>query len=99
MGLDYQGLADAQIRDPYITTCRDDPGGLVLQPVRFGETQILCDISTGRPRPVVPEPFRRQVFNTVHGLSHPSIRMTTKLVTQKFVWHSIRKDCHVWSRA
>ena len=31
---------------------------------------VWCDVSTGVWRPVVPLDFRRQVFDTVHGLVH-----------------------------
>ena len=33
---------------------------------------LLCDTSTGTPRPYVPEQFRRTVFNSLHQLSHPA---------------------------
>ena len=34
----------------------------------------------------------------IHSLSHPSIRATVQLVTEKFVWHSMKKDITAWSR-
>ena len=34
----------------------------------------------------VPKSFRRRVFNTIHGLFHPSIRSTIQLIMSKFVW-------------
>ena len=34
----------------------------------------------------------------IHGLSHPSIRATVMLVTEKFVWHSMKKDITAWSK-
>ena len=73
--------------------------GLVLQDDQFGptHTMLLCDISTGQPRPVVPATFRRTVLDVLHGLSHPSIRATQKLLTDRYVWHVIRKQVGGWA--
>ena len=59
----------------------------------------LCDITTGRPRPVVPKTLRRRVFDVIHRLSHPGARTTRKLVAHKFVWHGLNKQVNAWSRA
>jgi hypothetical protein len=45
-----------------------------------------------KPRPFVPSPLRRQVFNSLHSLGHPGIKATAKLVSQHFVWSAIQKD-------
>ena len=58
----------------------------------------LCDISTRRPRPFVPKCFRRNIFEMIHTLSYPSIRATVQLVTEKFVWHAMKKDIRAWTR-
>ena len=34
----------------------------------------------------------------IHSLSHPSIRATIQLVTEKFVWHAMKKDITAWTR-
>ncbi|VDQ01759.1 unnamed protein product [Trichobilharzia regenti] len=44
------------------------------------------------PRPIMPKICRRNVFNTLHGLSHPGIRTTVKLVTSQFCWPGINKE-------
>ena len=60
---------------------------------------MLCDVSTGRPRPLVPTTYRRKIFDVVHGLAHPSIRSTIKLIKAKFVWHTMAKDIRDWARS
>ena len=47
---------------------------------------IVCDTSTGTPRPYVPAQYRRQVFDALHSLSDSDIRSTQKLVTSRYVW-------------
>ena len=97
-GLDYSALAAAQATDPEVAAYRTAVTGLRLRDVCFGTVSIICDVSTGRPRPLVPEGFRRQVFDLVHGLAHPSARSTGKLVAEKFVWHRMNRDVRSWTR-
>ena len=61
--------------------------------------QIMCDMSTGSPRPFVPKDFRQQVFEVLHALSHPGIRGTQKLVSTRYVWPEMHNDIKVWAQA
>jgi cleavage and polyadenylation specificity factor subunit 1 len=38
-------------------------------------------------------------FESLHNLSHPSMKATAKLVSQHFVRPGIQKDCHTWTRS
>ncbi|CAH8848022.1 unnamed protein product [Trichobilharzia szidati] len=68
-------------------------------PLVDSEGTILCDLSTGTPRPIVPPSLRRTVFDSLHNLSHPGIRATDKLVSARFVWPGINRDVRIWARA
>ena len=68
------------------------------KPLGIGRDTILCDISTSTPRPIVPKSYRRNVFNTLHGLSHPGIRTTVKLITSRFCWPGINKEVREWAQ-
>jgi cleavage and polyadenylation specificity factor subunit 1 len=61
--------------------------------------ELYCDTSSGKPRPYIPSPLRRQMLNYIHSLSHPGIKATAKLVSQRFLWPAIQKDCRTWARA
>ena len=98
-GIDYAAMAAAQKVDPEVKAFRTAITGLVWSDVPFGSISILCDVSTGRPRPLVPVEFRQQVFDIIHSLAHPSIRSTVKLVSQKFVWHGMNRDIRSWTRS
>lgn len=75
-GVDFVALAEAQATDRSIYT----GSSLQLAHVPFAPNiELLCDISSGRPRPVVPPDFRRIIFDIIHGLAHPSIRSTRRL--------------------
>ncbi|BHF70473.1 hypothetical protein SprV_0301352400 [Sparganum proliferum] len=43
--------------------------------------------------------MRRQVFDILHGLSHPGVRATVKLITDRFVWPNINRDVRRWTRS
>lgn len=100
LGIDYNELSSAQIRDPEMAAYRTASTGLCWADVPVGDDglTLLCDTSTGRPRPLIPQDLRRKVFDIVHGLAHPSGRSTAKLLKQKFVWHGINRDARNWSR-
>ena len=101
LGIDYRVIADAQAANQKdINDYRQSITGLKWEDVPFGDDgrTILCDVSRQRPRPLIPKPLRRQTFDIIHGLSHPSGRSTAKLMTQKFVWHGINKDVRNWAR-
>ena len=100
-GLDYQAMSLAQQSDPDVQAYRTAITSLRLEDVPFsnGSSILLCDVSTGTPRPVVPESWRRLVFDTVHSLSHPGARTTKRLVSSKFIWHGLGKQITEWARS
>ena len=55
-------------------------------------------MSTGVPRPYVPQQFRKTVFDSLHSLSHPSIRATQRLITARYVWPNINQDVRNWAK-
>ena len=55
-GLDYQAMASTQTNDPDTQAYRTAITSLRLEDVPFsnGAFTLLCDVSTGVPRPIVP---------------------------------------------
>ncbi|XP_012934556.1 uncharacterized protein LOC106011014 [Aplysia californica] len=41
---------------------------------------------------IIPFEFRRQVFESVHNLARPGVKATVKLISEKFVWHGLRRQ-------
>ena len=100
-GVDYSAMAACQQVECDFDSYRTAVTGLRLRNVSFGDDglTLTCDISTGSPRPVVPESWCRRVFDTVHGLSHPGVRATRKMVAAKFVWHGMNRQINTWAAA
>ena len=68
-------------------------------PIPTSQGTITCDVSTGNPRPYVPKGIRQAVFKSLHGLSHPGIRASQQLITQRFVWPHINRDVRAWAKS
>ena len=99
--LDYHALARSQDQDAELQDILKHGSALRLERVHNPGTDIsvYCDTFTPQPRPFITTPFRRQVFDTLHGLSHPGANATVKLVSQRFVWPGVGKGCRAWTRA
>jgi cleavage and polyadenylation specificity factor subunit 1 len=97
----HEALASAQDQDDELQTILDGDTTLRLSKLLIPGTSIelYVDISSGTIRPYVPVSLRRQVFDSLHSLSHPGIKASAKLVSQRFLWPAIQKDCRTWARA
>ena len=67
--------------------------------VKLSDGDLLCDNSTGRLRPLVPEVLSKSLFNALHSISHPGIRGSRRLISARFVWPGLSRDVVVWARA
>ena len=97
--IDFNLLAKQQ-EDDDLTDLKKNPSFKIVQ-LQMPNTSatVFCDISTGKAKPYIPQNFRKQVFSSIHRLSHPGVKATTKLVTERFTWPNIRRDCQTWARA
>lgn len=98
---DHDALAKSQATDSELKNLLQNGSSLSLTKISPPEAKsaIYCDVSTGKPRPYLTPSFRRTAFNQLHNLSHPGIRATTRLVSERFVWPSMKRDCRIWSRS
>ncbi|KAK3792624.1 hypothetical protein RRG08_035956 [Elysia crispata] len=98
LGIDYIAMARAQAASIDVQAYKTAFTCLDITNTRLNEQgpELVCDVSTGRPRPIVPPDFRRTVFDVVHNLSHPGVKATVKMVSEKFVWHGMRKQVSRW---
>jgi Integrase zinc binding domain len=95
--VDYTAIAAAQKTCPSITALKlRDNLSVVYR--HCGDIYLYGDVSTGCFRPLVPLDFRRTIFDSLHGGSHPGVRATRRLVSSRFVWASLSKDVTAWAR-
>ena len=72
---------------------------LSIVSIPFLWSSILCDVSFGSPRPLVPTALRHQLFLALHGLSHPGACASQWLLSSRFVWHGLTKHVSLWKRS
>jgi len=94
---DLAGMAARQ------ATCADTQAALLrpslsVQPRDVEGVSLLCDISGGRWRPLVPVADREAVFHAVHDVAHPGIRATRRLIGARFLWMGMNADVASWCR-
>lgn len=100
--VDLSNLARLQSADEQTMALISDHSSS-LQPVREilpgCPEPVWCDFSTGTLRPFIPGSMQRTIFNSLHQLSHPGVKTSTKLVTDRFVWRDVKRDCQTWARS
>jgi hypothetical protein len=67
--------------------------------VNLDGKQLLVDVQSGVMRPLVPEPFLRAIFDAVHGLAHPGIRATKRMISSRYLWPNLAAKVTRWCRS
>lgn len=96
-----EDIANSQAADPELAKLLEEGSSLQLEKLLCpgSRTPLYCDVSTPTPRPYVPKFHRKQVFDSLHSLSHPGAKASAQLVAERFVWPGVRKDSRMWTRA
>lgn len=98
---EFTDIAKAQAEDSELRELRaksDSDWRFQDLPIPSSRATIACEMSTGTPRPFLPTAFRRPLFEALHGLSHPGVKASVKLVTQRYAWPNMRRDVQDWTR-
>lgn len=99
--IDLTLLAQSQKNDLELKQLIQGKTSLNLRKIDIPGTQLqlYCDDHNNTLRPFVTKLFRYDVFKSLHSLSHPGTNATAKLVSQRFVWPGIRRDCRKWAKS
>ena len=90
---DLPALAEQQKNDQEIESYKER-----LKPFKLNSDTILCDTSTPYPRPFVPLDCRKNIFNSLHDISHPGIKSTLKLIKARYFWPNQDRDIRTWTK-
>nr|VZH96017.1 unnamed protein product [Spirometra erinaceieuropaei] len=97
--IDLERMAELQNQPTFSDSLQHTSLQLEAIPLSTTPGTILCDVSRGASRPVVPNEMRRDVFAALHNLAHPGIRTTQRLVSERFVWPSMNTDIRQRTRS
>lgn len=96
--IDFNKLAELQANDnelkKLLETGPQNNLSLQFKMVNLPDSNqaLYCDVSTKNVRPFVVKQLRQQVFDSLHQLSHPGKRTSIKLISERFVWPSMKSD-------
>lgn len=92
--IDYGQIVADQTNDSELQRLLSSSTGLKieLRQTPLTPKPLYCDTSQGKVRPYIPPQHRQLVLQHIHGLAHPGIRSTRRMVTDRFVWTHINKD-------
>lgn len=93
--VDYERLAEEQENcDELKQLLEDKNSSLELRKLNISHANVgvYCDISDSRIRAFVPRGFRRAIIEKMHRISHPSIRSTTRIIKERFVWPNMGNE-------
>ena len=96
--ISHDHLARDQKKSDEMNSYRTVTTGPKLEDIDIGQSTLLCDASLGTPRPILPTTWTRSVFDRIHGFSHAGVRPTQKAISQRFVWHGMKRDIRRWCK-
>lgn len=97
--IDFEKIAIAQQNDPEIKAIIDKEDSsssslsLKLLSIPSSSVKIYCDTSSNRIRPFIPMEFRQAIIKKIHGITHSGTRATIKLISERYIWTSMKKQC------
>lgn len=99
--INLEDLAKAQDGDAELQEWLNGNTALKLKKIQIPGTMatLFCDTSTQVARPFVTKQFRKQVFQSLHSLSHSGSKATAKLVSERYAWPKVKSHCQQWARA
>ena len=89
--LDYTLMAAAQLTCLGVATLHAS-SSLQLTNQHVAGQLLLGDRSTEMFRPVVPFSFWLQVFDAMHGIAHPDMGASRRLILARYVWKRAAAD-------
>jgi transposase InsO family protein len=95
--VDLAAVALHQTSCPVTTKTASSPSLQIESRIVDGKN-LLCDVSRGKIRPLVPLTDRRLIFSAFHNIAHPGIRATRRLIAERFMWRGMNSDVAEWCK-
>ncbi len=97
-------IADAQLVDFSAGSCPEvaemmNSTTLQITTQAVGDDTLLGDVSPGVFRLLVPIQHREAVFQSLHSIHHPRVRVTRHLIAARFCWPQMAKAITLMARA
>lgn len=98
LGVDCEELVMLQHSSSDVKACPNAITDLDLQDLHLSPDgpEVLCNVSSGSPHPVVTLELQLWIFEHLHGLSHPGVHAAQCLTGGQLVWSGMQKDLAQW---
>ena len=99
--IDYVDMAKQQAVDWGVERLiADTNSSLKIVRCKLPDTneQLIVDMSTGKPRPLLPGAWTRKIFDINHELAHVGARAMRRMLCDRFVWSGMARDIRLWAR-
>ena len=73
--------------------------GFRLQDILYWVPTQLFDVFMHSLLLIIAKLLYCLVFETIHNFAHPGVKPMQMFITQRFVWHGIKKDVTFWVRS
>ncbi|GFU13426.1 retrovirus-related Pol polyprotein from transposon opus [Nephila pilipes] len=95
----YDAIAKEQVKDEELKHLMQNNSSLKFKPTSSPSGKTLWwDISTPKIRPYIPQKFRLQIFELMHGFADTGVKSTITLMTENNVWSNIKKQVREWAK-
>ena len=95
---DFSSLPALQSECASVQSMLSSPSLSVVS-VPFKMSSIFYDVSLGSLRLLVPISLSHRMFLSLHGLSHPGVCVSRRLLSSRFMWPCLAKDVGPWTRS
>ena len=68
------------------------PKNTSFQRVKFGESYLLCEMSSSKPRPVVPEEMQPRLLKVFHSLGHAGQKESVRRLASHYYWNNMKSQ-------
>ena len=96
--VDWHAVALRQATCPSVQSASSS-SSLQVEALLHDGVRLLCDVSTGNVRPLIPAVDRQAVFQSLHNIAHPGTRATRRLISSRMVWRGMSSDLAAWCRS
>lgn len=97
--LDYQQLFNEQQSDSELQRLTSSSAASPsLVQASYKDFDIWCENSDSNLRPYIPQTIRKLVFEHFHGISHPGIKESVRLLSSLVFWPRMKTKIRDWAR-
>lgn len=91
-------IGNSQLKDEELLEILNENDQDKVRKINFPGFSIYCNENNGISRPFVPKLLRKSVFDQIHNLSHPGIKASRKLISERYYWPNLNNDVSKWTR-